>query len=216
MVDLQQLKTDYYKSLVEYRMAQRKVLSTIENIQELLETKYDYTIFDGVKSRIKEFDSAVEKCNRKNYENTPEGQPPEFNIQTIRTHMQDVAGIRVITVYRSDIYLIYEAIKNSELAVTHVDDYIKTPKDSGYRSLHLLAMVSIVTEDGTKLIPTEIQLRTKTMDAWATLDHDLRYKDPNPDSEAIALLQGMAITMDKLDDESERIRERIRFKKPAT
>ena len=211
-MELERLRHDYEQSLVEYRMARRKVLATIENLQELLETRYDRKIFDSVKSRLKEFDSAIEKCYRKNYEHTPENYPAEFNIKTIREHMKDVAGIRIITVYRSDIYLIYEAIKATDLVITHVDDYIKTPKDSGYRSLHLLVMVPIPTNDGTKLIPVEIQIRNKFMDVWATLDHDLRYKNPNPDPEAVALLQGMAVTMDGLDDES----ERIRAKKPAT
>ena len=210
-MELEQLRQDYEKSLVVYRMARRKVLATIENLQELLETRYDRVVIDSVKSRIKEFDSVVEKCTRKNYEHTPEDQPPIFDINTIRNHLKDVAGIRIITVYRSDIYRIYDAIKQTDLAISHIDDYIKSPKDSGYRSLHLLVMVQIPTDDGTKLIPVEIQIRNKFMDVWATLDHDLRYKNPDPDPEAISLLQGMAITMDGLDDES----ERIRAKKPA-
>lgn len=210
-MELEQLRSDYNKSLVEYRAARRKVLATVENLQELLEDRYDRTIFDSIKSRIKEFDSVCEKCTRKNYEHTPENQPVEYDIKTIREHLKDVAGIRIITVYRSDIYMIYEAIKNTDLVITHVDDYIKSPKESGYRSLHLLVMVSISTNDGTKLIPVEIQIRNKFMDVWATLDHDLRYKNPQPDPEAVALLQGMVTTMDGLDDES----ERIRAKKPA-
>lgn len=213
-MDKKQLKKDYKKLKVEYRMAKRKALATVKNIEELLSTGPDRVVFDGTKSRMKKFKSVVEKCNRKNYENTPADQPPEFNIDTIRNHMQDVAGIRVITLYRSDIYRVFDAIKNTDLVITHIDDYIKNPKDSGYRSLHIVVMVSIPTNDGTKLVPVEIQIRNKFMDVWATLDHELRYKiDPDlvPNPEDVVKLQNMAITMDGLDDES----EHIRFKKPA-
>lgn len=209
MADLKQLENDYDDLQIEYRMALRKVLATVENIEELLSTGPDRVVFDGTKFRLKEFNSAVEKCERKNYENTPVDQPPEFNIDTIRNHMQDVAGIRIITLYRSDIYRVFDAIKNTDLVITHIDDYIKNPKDSGYRSLHIVVMVSIPTNDGTKLVPVEIQIRNNFMNTWAALDHELRYKinpDLAPGPEAVAKLQNMAITMDSLDDESEYIR----------
>ena len=200
------LKAEYEKAQPEYRMAQRKTLVAVENVTELLQNQI---VIDSIKSRIKEFESVVEKCDRKNYENT-DGQP-YYDINTIRNYMQDVVGIRIITLYRTDVYKIYEAIKNTELVISHVDDYIKSPKESGYRSLHLVVMVQIPTNDGTKLVPAEIQLRTKAMDLWATLDHEFRYKNDDPDPESIALLQGLAVTIDETDEKA----ERIRSKKPA-
>ena len=58
------------------------------------------------------------------------------------------------------------------------NDYISNPKDSGYRSYHLIVLVPIHLEKRTEYIEAEIQIRTVAMDCWASLDHKLRYKFP--------------------------------------
>ena len=91
--------------------------------------------------------------------------------------MQDVAGIRIICNYLDDIYYLRSLLTRSEsFRVIQEVDYIKTPKPSGYRSLHLIVEVPIVISEGTLHLPVEIQLRTIAMDMWASLEHELRYK----------------------------------------
>lgn len=201
------LEREYNKSLIHYKAARRKVMAVIENLEELLEVRYDRDIINSIKTRIKEFDSAIEKCERKGYT-----EIENFGIDVIKENLLDIAGIRVITVYRSDVYVIYEAIKQTDLIISKVNDYIEHPKESGYRSLHIIFSVPVSTDNGTILVPVELQLRDIIMNTWATIDHDFRYKNENPDPEAVALLQDMSLAMRKHDDEA----ERIRAKKPAT
>ncbi|MBQ7466344.1 MAG: GTP pyrophosphokinase family protein, partial [Oscillospiraceae bacterium] len=98
-------------------------------------------------------------------------------IDNIYAHIHDVAGIRVICNYLDDIYYLRSLLTRSEsFKVLRETDYIKTPKDTGYRSLHLVVEVPIVISEGTLKLPVEIQLRTIAMDMWASLEHELRYK----------------------------------------
>lgn len=209
-MDLQKLETEYNDSLIEYKMAQRIVLTTLENLRDLLEIRHRRTIFYNIKYRIKDFDSAKEKCERKNYNNTPEGEAPRFDIETIHERMLDIAGVRVITVYPDDVYLVAKAIKN-ELVVIHEDDYIKTPKESGYSSLHLIASVQVTSINGNKKnVPVEIQLRNMIMDAWATIDHDSRYKKGSQSQDVNMFLQDWAVRLKGTNEGIEKL-----IQKPA-
>ena len=101
----------------------------------------------------------------------------EVTIDNIYAQIQDVAGIRVICNYLDDIYYLRSLLTRSEsYTVLREVDYIKQPKDTGYRSLHLIVNVPIVISEGTMVLPVEIQLRTIAMDMWASLEHELRYK----------------------------------------
>ena len=98
-------------------------------------------------------------------------------IDNIYAYVQDVAGIRIICNYLDDIYYLRRLLtRNESFRVLQEVDYIKTPKPSGYRSLHLIVEVPIVISEGTLHLPVEIQLRTIAMDMWASLEHELRYK----------------------------------------
>ena len=100
-----------------------------------------------------------------------------MTIDNIYAHIQDVAGIRVICNYLDDIRYLRRLLTRTEsFKVIREVDYIKEPKESGYRSLHLVVEVPIVISEGTLNLPVEIQLRTIAMDMWASLEHELRYK----------------------------------------
>lgn len=205
---LEQLEKEYNEYLIECRSAMRITLAKLENLRERLEHTNDRIIFDNVESRIKTFDSAVNKCRRKNYEHvTKKGlmkrdiTREDFTIDTIRNHMQDVAGIRITTVFQDDIYFIYEAIKKTDMIVSHVDDYIKKPKKNGYRSLHIILMVRISTNDGAKIVPVEVQIRDKAMDLWAAMDHIIRYKNPSPSPDAEQKFFKLAEVLRTFDEE---------------
>ena len=111
----------------------------------------------------------------------------EVTIDNIYAYVQDVAGIRIICNYLDDIYYLRSLLtRNESFRVIQEVDYIKTPKPSGYRSLHLIVEVPIVISEGTLHLPVEIQLRTIAMDMWASLEHELRYKSSRAFSEADA------------------------------
>ena len=92
-------------------------------------------------------------------------------------HCNDIAGIRVVCSFNSDIYRLAEMIgAQNDLTVVSVKDYIKHPKDSGYKSYHMLVTVPIFLSDRVINTKVEIQIRTIAMDFWATLEHKIYYK----------------------------------------
>ncbi|MBR5621176.1 hypothetical protein IKW75_01680 [Candidatus Saccharibacteria bacterium] len=211
---LKQLEKDYDEYVIQCRCAMRIALAEIENIKDQIDgnspddiKSNGSRVFDNIESRIKTFDSALEKCRRKNYnkvkrnlKKATELTKDDFDIDTIKSRMQDVAGIRITTVFLDDIYKIYEEIKKSNsLVVSHEDDYIVKPKKNGYRSLHIVLMVKISTKDGAKLIPVEVQIRDKAMDLWAAMDHVIRYKNPHPSPDAERRFLEIADTLQNFD-----------------
>ena len=151
-----------------YRSALKVAMTQVEILDEEFASLYDHSPIHHIEYRIKTLDSIIDKLRRRGYEVT---------IDNIYAHIHDVAGIRVICNYLDDIYYLRSLLTRSEsFKVLRETDYIKTPKDTGYRSLHLVVEVPIVISEGTLKLPVEIQLRTIAMDMWASLEHELRYK----------------------------------------
>ena len=141
-----------------YRSALKVAVTQMEILDEEFARLYDHSPIHHIEYRIKTLDSIIDKLHRRGLEVT---------IDNIYAHIQDMAGVRVIRslLTRSESYTVLREV-----------DYIKQPKDTGYRSLHLIVNVPIVISEGTMVLPVEIQLRTIAMDMWASLEHELRYK----------------------------------------
>ena len=151
-----------------YRSALKVAVTQIEILDEEFASLNDHSPIHHIEYRIKSLDSIRQKLRRRGYEVT---------VDNIFTYIQDVAGIRVICNYLDDIYYLRSLLTRTEsFHVLRESDYIKEPKESGYRSLHLIVEVPIVISEGTLHLPVEIQLRTIAMDMWASLEHELRYK----------------------------------------
>ena len=151
-----------------YRSALKVAVAQMEILDEEFATLNDRSPIHHIEYRIKTLDSIVEKLQRRGHAVT---------IDNIYAYVQDVAGIRIICNYLDDIYYLRSLLtRNESFRVIQEVDYIKTPKPSGYRSLHLIVEVPIVISEGTLHLPVEIQLRTIAMDMWASLEHELRYK----------------------------------------
>ena len=151
-----------------YRSALKVAVAQMEILDEEFATLNDHSPIHHIEYRIKTLDSIVEKLQRRGHAVT---------IDNIYAYVQDVAGIRIICNYLDDIYYLRRLLtRNESFRVLQEVDYIKTPKPSGYRSLHLIVEVPIVISEGTLHLPVEIQLRTIAMDMWASLEHELRYK----------------------------------------
>ncbi len=151
-----------------YRSALKVAMTQVEILDEEFASLYDHSPIHHIEYRIKTLDSISDKLRRRGYQVT---------IDNIYAHIHDVAGIRVICNYLDDIYYLRSLLTRSEsFKVLRETDYIKNPKETGYRSLHLVVEVPIVISEGTLKLPVEIQLRTIAMDMWASLEHELRYK----------------------------------------
>ena len=123
---------------------------------------------ETIKSRIKSPQSIAAKLEKKHL-------PVTFESMT--KNLNDIAGIRVICPYISDIYSVRDTLlKQPDLKLLEEKDYIQNPKESGYRSLHLVIEVPVYLSESTHNVRVEIQLRTIAMDFWACLEHELRYK----------------------------------------
>ncbi len=121
-----------------------------------------------VKSRVKSAESIVKKLKRHGH---------EASIDNMIRYLNDIAGIRVICSFTSDIYKIAEMISNQDDVTVHqIKDYIATPKSNGYKSYHLIVSLPIFLSDGPTDVKVEVQIRTIAMDFWASLEHKIYYK----------------------------------------
>ncbi len=163
--------------LMQYRCAIREVETKLNVLYEEFSMLHERNPFDSIKSRVKEPTSILEKMQRKGY---------EVSVENIETKLNDVAGVRVICSFADDIYYLADMLsRQDDLTVIQKKDYIKNPKENGYRSLHLIIQIPIFLSDQKKQMRVEVQFRTIAMDFWASLDHKLKYKKNLKNSEMI-------------------------------
>ena len=126
-------------------------------------------------------------------------------------NINDLAGIRVVCNYIDDVYEVAELLlRQDDLRLVRRSDYIKNPKPSGYRSLHLVVEVPVFLSDRTEYVPVEVQFRTIAMDTWASLEHELKYKRDGIMTEDISQeLIDCAEVMIELDRKMERIHKKL-------
>ena len=151
-----------------YNSALKEVGTKLEILNDEFVHIHKYNPIEYIKSRIKTPESIVKKLKRDGYEST---------IENMRNYINDIAGIRIVCSFTSDIYRLAEMIgKQNDLTVICVKDYIKNPKVSGYKSFHMHVTVPIFLSDRVVETKVEIQFRTIAMDFWASLEHKIYYK----------------------------------------
>ncbi len=151
-----------------YNAALKEINTKIDILNDEFQHIYHYTPIEHIKSRIKTPASIVNKLKKNGY---------ETSVENMVRHVNDIAGIRIICSFTSDIYLIADMItKQSDLKVVSVKDYITHPKVSGYQSYHILVTVPIHLTQGIVDTIVEIQIRTIAQDFWASLEHKIYYK----------------------------------------
>lgn len=147
-------------------------LMEIETKFNVLNTQFsisrEYNPIETIKTRLKSPESIFGKLKRKNL--------PE-DLEIIEKEIYDIAGVRVICPFISDIYMLADCLlQQDDVSLIEQKDYIKTPKSNGYRSLHLIVEIPIFLQNEKRPMKVEIQLRTIAMDFWASLEHRMRYK----------------------------------------
>ena len=151
-----------------YNAALKQIQTKIEILNEEFQEVHRYNPIEHVKSRVKAPESIVKKLKRNGYEST---------IGNMVRYVNDIAGIRIICSFTSDIYRIAEMISNQkDIQVQTVKDYIMNPKNSGYRSYHMIVSLPVYLSDRIVNVKVEIQIRTVAMDFWASLEHKIQYK----------------------------------------
>ncbi|MCI9464318.1 MAG: GTP pyrophosphokinase family protein [Lachnospiraceae bacterium] len=168
-VDTDRNDIDSWKEVtLIYNSALKQISTKLEILNDEFQHVHRYNPIEHIKSRIKTPESIVKKLKRHGYEST---------IGNMVRYVNDIAGIRVICSFTSDIYQIAEMISNqSDIDVISVKDYFVNPKPSGYKSYHMLVTVPVYLSDRIEYTKVEIQIRTVAMDFWASLEHKIHYK----------------------------------------
>ena len=199
------INSDFYKMAFQFQeimMIYESAIKQIETKLEILNKEYKVTgrrnPIETVKSRIKSPESIANKLIKRNL-------PVTFESMTANLH--DIAGVRVICPYISDIYTVRDILlKQPDIKKIEEKDYIAFPKESGYRSLHVVVETPVYLSNTEHHINVEIQLRTIAMDFWASLEHELRYKTTAKIPEGIRReLRHCAETIAMTDQEMEEI-----------
>lgn len=185
-----------------YSSAANELFTKLENLDSEFQVMHDYNPIHAIDSRMKTPQSLLDKLNRKKIKVTA---------ANVQAKIYDVAGLRVITNYLNDIYTIRDLLVNeSDIELIKEKDYLKNPKSSGYRSLHLVLAIPVFQSTGLKKVPVEIQIRTIGMDMWASLEHKLRYKNSDDSitkyaqklegyaNQLLAIEQGMQVIQQNL------------------
>lgn len=183
------------------------VKTKLETLDEEFRAKYDYNPIHHIKSRLKEPRSIFEKMRRL-------GIPPTLG--GMKAGLTDIAGVRVVCNYIQDAEMIAELLlSQDDVSLIKKTDYIHDPKESGYRSLHIVIEVPIFLSDRTERVPVEIQIRTIAMDCWATLEHHLGYKRAGIlPKELRYRLKICAMAIAEVDEEMQEIKREIERLRP--
>lgn len=158
----------FQQVMMMYTCAIREVKTKLEVLNDELSVKNQRNPIEMIKSRVKKPMSIVEKLQRRGF---------EVSLDSMLENLDDVAGIRIICSFVDDIYEVASMlVRQDDVKVIAVKDYIKNPKPNGYRSYHMIIEIPVFFSDSKKPMRVEVQIRTIAMDFWASLDHQLKYK----------------------------------------
>lgn len=197
-----------YKELMAYyKCAMMEVETKFRVLSEELSLEYDRNPIETIKTRLKSVESIGDKMMSLNL---------PLTVDSIEKHLHDVAGVRIICGFPSDIYTLADAfLKQDDIKLIAKKDYIATPKPNGYRSLHLIVEIPIFLHDEKRPMKVEVQFRTISMDWWASLEHKIRYKKSVKVSKKITEeLRDCAEAAALLDNRMESIQKQLYPKVP--
>lgn len=199
-----QMLHDYDVLMMRYDSAIREVRTKLQILNDELSLTQESPI-SSISSRRKKTYSIFEKLKRQGF---------PLTLESIEENLHDVAGIRVICSFLDDIYNVADMLKRQDdLTVIQIKDYIKNPKPNGYRSFHMIVEVPVFFSNEKHAMKVEVQIRTVAMDFWATLEHQIKYKQDIPNQEAIIEeLKQCADTISQTDERMLSIREKAKIK----
>lgn len=200
--ELKEQTREFIKLMSYYKCAMMEVETKFNVLNEEFSLQHDRNPISSIKSRIKKPASMKEKLTKR-------GIP--CTVETIEANLNDIAGVRVCCSFTEDVYMLADALlKQDDVVLVEKKDYIASPKENGYRSLHLIVAIPIFLANEKKFMRVEIQLRTIAMDFWASLEHQLRYKKDRDFTESMAKELLICANMSaELDDRMSNLRKMI-------
>ncbi len=195
------MEIQLWKEILEpYQIAVEELLVKFQYLIREYRSHGKYSPIEEVNGRVKKISSILEKMHKK-----------KISFENIENRLDDLAGIRIICQFVEDIDAVVEIIKHrSDMEVIEEKDYVSNPKESGYRSYHLIIRYNVITLSGTKNIKVEIQIRTLAMNFWATIEHSLQYKyRQNMPEQIRGRLNSAAEAVVALDKEMSAVRHEI-------
>lgn len=188
--------------MMQYQAAIKEVSTKLEILKSDFQMRNHRNSIESIQSRIKKPASILKKLSSRGI---------DASLETIRSQLNDVAGIRVICPFIDDIYAVADMLaRQDDITVLAVKDYIKNPKPNGYRSYHMIVEVPVFFSNYKQPMRVEVQIRTVAMDFWASLEHQMRYKNNSEASRSICDdLKKCADTIARTDEEMQRLRHQI-------
>lgn len=197
-VDYLDMDRQYRQLMFLHEAAIEQVTAKLNILKGEFQFSNDRNPISGISSRIKSKESIIFKMQKK-------GLP--MTASALLNNVHDIAGVRVVCPFIEDVYYVARMlVKQQDIDVLEVKDYIRQPKENGYRSLHLIITVQVYFAETARKIPVEIQIRTIAMDFWASTEHQLRYKkDKEFTEEAQRKLKHCADLMAQADEQMQEI-----------
>ncbi|WP_158866759.1 GTP pyrophosphokinase [Leifsonia sp. AG29] len=201
--EVQAFREDFARFIMPYKFGIDEISTKVSILREEFAELQDYNPIEHISSRLKSAESIEQKVIRKNCE-------PTF--EAIRDAITDIAGVRIVCSFVSDVYRVFDLLTRQEdVRVLRVKDYIAHPKPNGYKSLHVILEVPVFLSDGPVRVPVEVQLRTVAMDFWASLEHKIYYKyDGEVPERLLRDLTAAASTANQLDLTMEDLHRQVR------
>ncbi|MGN1386386.1 MAG: GTP pyrophosphokinase family protein [Bacillus sp. (in: firmicutes)] len=205
-IDLQhflETKKELTRFLMTYKCAMDEIETKINVLKQEFQHIHEYNPIEHVSSRLKSPESIIQKMYRKHEK--------IVSIDELKENIKDIAGVRIICSFISDIYRISDMIqKQKDVELVSLKDYIKNPKPNGYRSLHLILKIPVFMSDREEHVYVELQIRTMAMDFWASLEHKIYYKYQNDiPNHMLEELKEAASTASELDKKMEKLHKEI-------
>ena len=195
-------RKEFSELMTFYKCAIMEVETKLNVLNQEFALQYDRNPFESIETRLKDPVSIIEKLMSRGI---------EVSLENIERELYDIAGIRVVCSFKEDIYKLADLlIEQDDVLILMRKDYIKKPKDNGYRSLHMIVDIPIFLSNGKKHMKVEVQFRTIAMDFWASLEHKMKYKKYIENAEVITEdLKFSADLINQIDMRMQQIREKI-------
>lgn len=187
-----------------YRAAIKEMRTKLENLDDSFQARYEYNPIHHIETRLKSIPSILKKLEARNI---------PMSIENMNNELSDIAGVRVICNYFDDVEQVADMLlSQDDVTLIRRKDYHRHPSETGYRSLHLVVSIPVFLAGERRDVAVEIQIRTIAMDLWASLEHQLRYKNrhntPIPE-ELSERLYTCALALAEVDKEMQMIYDAI-------
>ena len=184
-----------------YSSALKEISTKLDILDDNFNHVYKHNPIHHMERRVKEMNSLIKKLHRKQL---------DISAESAREHILDIAGIRVVCNYLEDIYVIEKMLLQQEdVKLLKRKDYIKNPKENGYRSLHIVVSIPVFLSNKVEKLPVEIQIRTIGMDMWASLEHKIRYKNNASTDDYSDMLKDCALEIADVESKMQLIHSMI-------